>query len=87
MVKKSNKYDGMQDMFIQRAIDDKTAIYESARAKIEAEIEALEKSTEAHDSGLSAAETRNDILSLKDELRYIEQKYYNEIAALKTIQK
>lgn len=87
MVKKSNKYDGMQDMFVQRAIDDKTAIYESARAKIEAEIEALKKSADVYDSGLSAVEARNDILSLKDELRYIEQKYYNEIAKLKSIQK
>jgi len=87
MIKKTDKYAGMQDMFIQREIDEKTAQFEAARAKLESEIAQLERESDNHDSGLSATETRNDIRYLNDEIRYLEQKYYEDIMKLKTPQK
>lgn len=84
MVKKFDNLSGMQDMFIQQAIDEKTALFEAARDKLEKEISALENSDGIYDSGLSAVETRNEINNLKDEIRFLEQKYYEDIAKLKT---
>lgn len=84
MVKKFDDLSGMQDMFIQQAIDEKTALFEAARDKLEKEISALENSDGIYDSGLSAVETRNEINNLKDEIRFLEQKYYEDIAKLKT---
>ena len=83
MVKKFSDHSGMPDMFIQQAIDEKTALFEAARNKLENEISALENSDGIYDSGLSAVETRNEINNLKDEIRFLEQKYYEDIAKLK----
>lgn len=87
MIKKTDKYADMQDMFIQREIDDKTAQFEAARAKLESEIAQLERETIDYDSGASATETRNEIRYLKEEIKYLEQKYYEDIIKLKTPQK
>lgn len=84
MVKKFRDVSGMPDMFIQQAIDEKTALFEAARDKLENEISALENSDGIYDSGLSAVETRNEINNLKEEIRFLEQKYYEDIAKLKT---
>ena len=87
MVKKFRDTSGMQDMFIQQAIEEKTALFEAARAKLENEISALENSDGIYDSGLSAVETRNEINFLNNEIRYLEQKYYEDIEKLKSNQK
>ena len=87
MVKKLDKYAGMQDMFVQQAIYEKTAMYESARAKLEAEIEALEKVEDNMDSGMSAVETRNEIRDLREAIRCLEQQHYEELLKLKSVQK
>lgn len=83
MIKKVNKNSGMHDMFIQKAIDEKTALFEATCAKIQKEIDALENSSENEDSGLSSIEDRNELLYLKGELRHLEENFYEEIAKLK----
>ena len=87
MVKKSNKNDGMQDMFVQKRIAEETAEYESARAKLEGEIEQIERASNDFDSGLTNSENRNDIRYLNEEIRYLEKKYYDKISKLKSNQK
>lgn len=87
MVKKFRDYSGMQDMFTQQAINEKTALFEAARAKLEEQIHALEAYEDQHDSGLSAIENRNEINYLKDEIRYLEKQYCEDIAKLKANQK
>ena len=87
MAKKINKYAGMDDMFVLQAIEEKTALFEAAREKIQKEIDALENPSEKHDSGLSSIEDRNELQYLKGELRYLEEKYYEDITKLKTNQK
>ena len=84
MIKKTQKSSGMQDMFIQQEIDEKTALFEAASEKIQKEIDALEKSIEKQDSGLSSIEDRNELLYLKGELRHLEERFYDEISRLKT---
>ena len=83
MAKKVNKNSGMQDMFIQQAIEEKTALFEAASEKIQKEIEALENSSEKDDSGLSSIEDRNELLFLRSELRHLEERFYDEITKLK----
>ena len=87
MIKKFRDTSGMQDMFVQQAIEEKTALFEAAREKIQKEIDALENFSEKHDSGLSSVEDRNDLQYLKAELRHLEEKYYEDVAKLKTNQK
>lgn len=87
MAKKSINYADMDDMFVQQAIDEKTASFEAAREKLEQEIRDLENFDGVNDSGLSAAENRNEINYLKEEIRYLEKKYYEDISKLKTNQK
>ena len=62
----------------------KTALFESTSEKIQKEIDALEKSIEKQDSGLSSIEDRNELLYLKGELRHLEERFYDEISKLKT---
>lgn len=83
MIKKTQKRSGMQDMFIQQEIDEKTALFEAASEKIQKEIDALENSIEKQDSGLSSIEDRNELLYLKGELRHLEERFYDEISRLK----
>ena len=83
MVKNTQKSSGMQDMFIQQEIDEKTALFEAASEKIQKQIDALENSIEKHDSGLSSIEDRNELLYLKSELRHLEERFYDEISRLK----
>ena len=87
MVKKTNKYAGMHDMFVQKEIEEKTAIFESARSRLEQEIAELERESVKYDSGLSNVETRNEIRYLNDEIRHLEQKYYEDILKLKALEK
>ena len=84
MIKKTQKSSGMRDMFIQQEIDEKTALFEAASEKIQKEIDALEKSIEKQDSGLSSIEDRNELLYLKGELRHLEERFYDEISKLKS---
>ena len=83
MVKKFKDNSRMADMFVQQVIDEKTAWFEAARTKLENQIQALEESEDTRDSGLSAAETRNDINALKAEIRTLDARYQREIAQLK----
>ena len=83
MIKKAQKSSGMQDMFIQQEIDEKTALFEAASEKIQKQIDALENSIEKQDSGLSSIEDRNELLYLKSELRHLEERFYDEISRLK----
>ena len=62
----------------------KTALFESTSEKIQKEIDALEKSIEKQDSGLSSIEDRNELLYLRGELRHLEENFYAEMAKLKT---
>jgi len=87
MVKKFTDYSGMEDMFVQHAIEERTALFEAARRKLEKEISALENSEGQYDSGLSATETRNEINYLKEEIRYLEKQYCEDIAKMKANQK
>jgi len=83
MTKKITKHYEMQDMFIQQAITEKTALFEVASEKIQKEIDSLETSLENHDSGLSSVEDRNELLFLKGELRHLEERFYDEVSRLK----
>ena len=83
MAKKIDKNSGMEDMFIKQAIEEKTALFETASEKIQKEIDALENSSEKDDSGLSSIEDRNELMFLKSELRHLEENFYDEIAKLK----
>lgn len=87
MAKKFSDASGMQDMFIQQEIDQKTAQFEVAREKLENEIRELENNSYKFDSGLSDVETRNEIRYLNEEIKYLEQKYYEDIAKIKSNQK
>lgn len=83
MIKKTQKSSGMQDMFIQQEIAEKTSLFEAASEKIQKEIDALENSIEKQDSGLSSIEDRNELLYLKGKLRNLEERFYDEISRLK----
>ena len=91
MVKKSDKYAGMADMFEQlnteQLIAQKTADFNAARAELEAQIRSIEKSASKYDSGLGDIEDRNEINGLRNEIRFLEQRYNQEIAKLKSQQK
>ena len=86
MAKKANKYSGMADMFEQfdtdQLIAQKTKELDEARARLEEEIRQIEKHSNPYDSGLSDVEDRNEINNLRNEIRYLEQRYQQEIAAL-----
>ena len=83
MIKKIKKSSGMQDMFIQQAIEEKTALFETASEKIQKQIDELENYIEKQDSGLSSIEDRNELLYLKGELRHLEERFYDELSKLK----
>ena len=83
MTKKITKHYEMQDMFIQQAITEKTALFEAASEKIQKEIDEIENSSEKDDSGLSSVEDRNEVLFLKSELRHLEERFYDEVSRLK----
>lgn len=87
MSKKTDKYTGMNDMFLEQEIAEKTAAYETARAKLEAELEDFQRRAYDYDSGLSSIEDRNEINSLKYEIHELEQRYNQEIAKIKSKQK
>ena len=73
-----NKYAGMKDIF-QDEIDRKTAEFEAAIHKLDAEIhgikeeiKAIEQSSTKYDSGLEEIENRNEIRYLEDRLEDLE---------------
>ena len=87
MIKRIIKNSGMQDMFIQQEIKEKTALFETASERIQKDIDDLEKSIERQDYGLSYIEDRNELLYLKGELRHLEENLYSEISRLKAFER
>lgn len=72
MAQKSDKYAGMQDMFSAQEKIDKIAEFTAAKAKIEAEIRALENGINSeYDNGVGTVEDRNELNALNNELRQI----------------
>ena len=84
MAKKSDKYSGMGDMFVQLEIDEKTAAFNTARKNLELQIKALEGSSSDYDSGLSSVEDRNEINDLRNEIIRLERQYNQEIESIKS---
>lgn len=83
----ANKYTGMQDMFIQQEIDEKTQEFNEARKKLEDRIKDIESGTNEHDYGMGDVEDRNEINDLRNEIHYLEKNYNKEIEILKSKQK
>ncbi len=84
MAKKSDKYSGMGDMFVQLEIDEKTAAFNTVRKNLELQIKALEGSSSDYDSGLSSVEDRNEINDLRNEIIRLERQYNQEIESIKS---
>ena len=84
MVKKSDRYAGMQDMFLQQEIDERTAAFNAARAKLEIELFEAEQNLNHCDSGQSVTEARNERYAIEREMRLLEERYNQEISELKS---
>ena len=77
----------MQDMFVQKAIEERTALFEKAKAELQQQIDSIDKSSSENDSGMSDVEDRNERLYLEREMRALEESYLKDIRALKESQK
>ena len=87
MVRKFPDTSGMQDMFVQKAIEERTALFEKAKAELQQQIDSIDKSSSENDSGMSDVEDRNERLYLEREMRALEESYLKDIRALKESQK
>jgi len=86
MAKKSDKYAGMGDMFVQQEIDEKTATFNAARIQIEEEIKSNKENINYADPN-DAKETENDVRFLERKLETLRKEYEQEIDLLKSKQK
>lgn len=87
MVRKFPDTSGMQDMFVQKAIEERTALFERAKEQLQQQIDSIDKSSSENDSGMSDVEDRNERLYLEREMRALEESYLKDIRALKESQK
>jgi len=87
MTKKIKPVAGVQALSAQQLIDEERACFEANRARLENEISILERDNDEYDAGQSAVETREEIRYLNDEIRFLEQKYYQRIMQIKSQQR
>jgi hypothetical protein len=83
MAKKSDRSTGMADMFIQQEIEERTAAFNAAHARLERELFEAEQNLSHCDHGQSITEARNERNAIENEIRLLETTYNQEIAALK----
>lgn len=83
----AEKKPGYQFNIFEETVADKTAAYEKARKKIQAEIDSLEHSVNQYDNGLGDIEDRNELRYLHRQLEQLDEDFKREIAKLNVPQK